>query len=144
MNVKIEPLSAKYVEDVARLESELIAKTSKEAVKKTLDSETTFYFVLIVENEVVGFLQCSIISPESELYEIGIDKNFQGKGYANKLMDYYLEFAKLKGCETILLEVNKMNVKAICLYKKYGFCEYGERKNYYGVNQDAVLMKLKI
>ncbi len=144
MNVKIASLTIEYIEDVARIESELIAKTSKEAIAKTLDSKTIFYFVLLVENRVVGFLQCSIIAPESELYEIGIDKNFQGKGYANKLMDYYLEFAKLQGCETILLEVNKMNVKAISLYKKFGFCEYGERKNYYGVNQDAVLMKLKI
>jgi len=144
MNIKIKPLTLEYIEDVARLESKLIAKTSKEAVRKTLESKTNFYFILLNEKEVVGFLQCSIISPESELYEIGIDENFQGSGYAKMLMEYYLDYAKKKGCDTILLEVNKINMKAISLYKKYGFCKYGERKNYYGVNQDAVLMKLKI
>ena len=47
------------------------------------------------------------------------------------------------GCDTILLEVNTMNYKAISLYEKYGFKEYGTRKNYYG-NSDAILMKKEL
>ena len=58
-------------------------------------------------------------------------------------MNFYLELAKRKGCDTILLEVNSMNNKAINLYKKFGFVAYGERKNYYGEN-DAILMKLQV
>ena len=59
-------------------------------------------------------------------------------------MDFYLSFSKEKGSDTIFLEVNSINMKAISLYKKYGFCEYGRRKNYYGNQEDAILMKLKI
>ena len=105
---------------------------------------TFCYFLLLNEDELYGFLECSISAPESELYDIAIDKKVQGNGYSKLLMDYYLDFLKTKKCDTVFLEVNNMNMKAINLYKKYGFCEYGQRKNYYGENQDAILMKLKI
>lgn len=141
--LKVEPLSKKYVSDVARLEGNLIAKTSEEKIAATLESETLFYFVLLDGEKVCGFLECLVIAPESELFDIAIDENYQGKGYSKILMDFYLNFAKEKGCDTIFLEVNNINMKAIGLYGKYGFCEYGRRKNYYG-SDDAILMKLMI
>ena len=141
--LKVELLSKKYASSVADLESKLISKTSESKVMATIDSDTIFYFVLLDDKEIRGFLECSIISPESELYEIAIEESSQGKGYSKVLMDYYFDFAKNRGCGTIFLEVNNINMKAISLYKKYGFCEYGIRKNYYGSN-DAILMKRKI
>ena len=144
MSLKIERLSSKFVLDVVRIESELIAKTSAESVEKTISSNYIHYFVLLEEDEVCGFLECSIIAPESELFEIAIDKKFQGRGFSKTLMDFYLNFANQNGCDTIFLEVNNMNMKALNLYRKYGFSEYGKRKNYYGENQDAILMKRMI
>lgn len=143
MKLRVEPLSEKYVSIVADLESKLIAKTTKEKVLATIESNTTFYFVLLDDEVVCGFLECSIIAPESELYDVAVDEEFQGKGYSKILMDYYLAFAKNKCCDTVYLEVNNINMKAISLYKSYGFSEYSRRKNYYGSN-DAILMKLKI
>ena len=143
MDFIIEPLSQKYVSSVAELETKLIAKTSKEKIAATIQSDTIFYFVLLDDEKVCGFLECSIIAPESELYDIAIDEGYQGKGCSKILMDYYISLAKEKGCDTVFLEVNNMNMKAINLYHKYGFIEYGRRKKYYGSN-DAILMKLKI
>jgi len=143
MDLKIEQLSLKFVGQVAKLESDLIAKTSETAVASTLKNDSVFYFVLLDGEVVVGFLECSIIAPESELFEIGISKQYQGKGLSKLLLDYYIDFAKAKSCDTIFLEVNKINLTAINLYNQYGFEIYGERKNYYGSN-DAILMKRKI
>ena len=143
MAIVIEKLTEKYASSVADLESKLIAKTSVESVLKTLKSDVVVYFVLKENDILYGFLQCSIIAPESELFEIAIAEEYQQKGLATMLLKFYLDFAKEKGCDTILLEVNNINMKAINLYKKFGFCEYGKRKNYYG-NNDAILMKLKI
>ena len=39
-----------------------------------------------------------------------------------------------------LLEVNENNIKALKLYKKIGFEEISKRKNYYGKNEDAIIM----
>lgn len=143
MSLKIDFLTKEFVQSVAKIESELIAKISEKSVESTIDNDSVFYFVLHDEDDVYGFLECSIVSPETELYEIAIAKEYQGNGYSKLLMDFYLDFAKSKNCDTILLEVNKINMIAIELYKKYGFEVYGERKNYYGSN-DAILMKRKI
>jgi len=143
MSLKIEKLSQKFVSQVAKIESELISNVSEESIASTIENDVVSYFVLIDENKVCGFLECSIIAPESELYEIAISKDCQGKGYSKILMDFYLKLAKEKMCETIFLEVNNINMKAINLYKSYGFVEFGRRKNYYGSN-DAILMKLMI
>ena len=40
----------------------------------------------------------------------------------------------------IFLEVNQKNLNAIKLYKKNDFEEISVRKNYYGLNEDALIM----
>ena len=90
--------------------------------------------------EIVGFIEISIICPDCELYDIAIKKQYQKKHLSNILMDYLMNICKEKKCETIFLEVNSINSRAINLYKKYGFTKYSVRKNYYG-KFDAILMK---
>lgn len=139
-NLKIQKLQKKYVQDVFEIESSLIGKCSLDSIEKTLESETLAYYVLLDENQVVGFFECSIVSPEAELFDIAIKKGYQGKGYSKILMNYFFVLCKQKHVETIFLEVNSINNVAINLYKNFGFEKYHERKNYYGDN-DAILMK---
>ncbi len=144
MGLIIEPICKSQIDEVAKIESELIKKIDASEIEKTIGSDKYFYFVLRDENEICGFLEGMLLPPESELFEIAIKTNFQGRGYSKLLLEFYLKFAKEKGCDTIFLEVNNINQKAINLYKKFGFFEYARRKNYYGENQDAILMKLEI
>ena len=44
----------------------------------------------------------------------------------------------------LTLEVSQNNLPAINLYTKFGFKELGIRKNYYGVNNNAIIMTLYI
>ena len=46
--------------------------------------------------------------------------------------------------EKFLLEVNENNGKALKLYKKIGFEEIYVRKNYYGNNENAIIMMKSI
>lgn len=143
MALEIVKLNEKFVNDVVRIESELIAKTSKEKVLKTIETEKPIYFVLKKDNKVLGFVEGLFLPPEAELYDIAIDKLEQGKGYANLLVEFFVKHAKNMGVETIFLEVNSINQKAINLYQKFGFEKYSIRKKYYGDN-DAILMKKTI
>ena len=131
------------VESVFEIEKSLIGTGSVEDIKKSIESDVLKYFVLKQNDEVLGFFEMSYLPPEIELFDIAIDTKFQGKGYANLLMNFLIDFAKTKNCETIFLEVNRINKKAISLYNKFGFVEYAVRKNYYGEN-DAILMKLDL
>lgn len=138
--IKIEKLNLSDVENVFEIEKTFFDVTEKNSILGALKSDTLYYFVLKNENEVVGFLECSIVLDEAELYEIAIKSEFQGKGFSNYLMHFFIDFCKDKNVKTIFLEVNTINSKAISLYKKFGFKEYSVRKNYYG-NSDAILMR---
>ena len=142
-NLKIEKLTNEYVQKVFELETQLIGKASRDSIEKTLSNETLSYYVLLNENVVVGFFECLIIAPEAELFDIAVKDEFQGKGYSKILMDYFLNLAKQASCDTVFLEVNSINHKALNLYRKYGFVQFDVRKKYYGDN-DAILMKLEL
>ena len=75
----------------------------------------------------------------TDLFEIAVLKKKQGKGYGNALLKYTADIFCKNG-RKIFLEVNENNEKAIKLYEKNGFEEISVRKNYYGNNQNAVIM----
>ena len=139
----IKPLEEKYVQDVCALERSLLGSGDEQAILKTISDKFLKYYVLTKDAEVVGFLEGKIVVEEAELYDICISKSEQGKGYSKMLMEYFVGRAMVAGCNTIFLEVNTMNYKAISLYRKFGFVDYGTRKNYYG-DSDAVLMKKEL
>lgn len=141
--ITIEKLNENQVEDVFEIEKTFFDVTNFSSIKASLSSETLNYFVLKIDKKIIGFLECSCVLDEAELYEIAIKKEYQGKGYSKLLMEYFLSFCKDKKVKTIFLEVNTINNKAISLYEKFGFIEYSVRKKYYGDN-DAILMKLDL
>lgn len=142
-NLSIDVLTEKYVDLVYEIEKTLIGDCDKNTILNSLTSDVLKYFILLKNDQVIGFFECQIIPPEIELFDIAIIQSEQGNGYSKILMDYLINFARENNCETILLEVNNINSKAINLYNKFGFKKYSERKNYYGKN-DAILMKLEL
>ena len=139
--IKIINLTKELVEDVFEIEKTFFDVQTNKSMIDSFDNESLSYFVMFVKDEIVGFLECSVILDEAELFEIAIKKEFQGQKLSLKLMEFFIEFCKGKNVSTIFLEVNILNSKAISLYEKFGFVKYGIRKNYYGDN-DAVLMRL--
>lgn len=140
-DVIIEKLTEEMVEDVFQIEKTFFDVTENKSILASLKSNTLEYIVLKYENNVIGFLEFSIVLDEAEIYEIAIKEKYQGQGFSKLLMDYFFNICDEKKICTIFLEVNSVNSKAINLYTKYGFKEYAIRKKYYGEN-DAILMKM--
>lgn len=91
-------------------------------------------------NEIIGYLNYSIIYDKAELNYIYVSEKYRKKGIGEKMIQYLLSECEL--CNNITLEVKKTNIPAINLYKKYGFIECAIRKNYYqGI--DGILMMYK-
>lgn len=59
------------------------------------------------------------------LHHFGILPEYQGKGLANALLAESMRFAKTMGYQ-VKLEVEISNIKAINLYKKFGFTRLGD------------------
>lgn len=99
------------------------------------------------ENTVIGFCIFQQVFDEIELFNIVLHPSQQGKGLAQKLLQYAFTYFDSRQVISCLLEVGKANVAAIALYERLGFEEVSVRKNYYhlasGV-QDALLMKKNI
>lgn len=137
---RIDKMQREDVKKVFEIEKDLLGTSNENTISNTLENQTLNYYVLKIQNKIVGFIELSMIPPECELYDIAIKKEYQGNHLSNLLMDFMLELCNNNNVLTIFLEVNSINNNAINLYKKYGFEAFTTRKNYYGEN-DAILMK---
>lgn len=88
-----------------------------------------YFAVRLVEDErLIGFLGLKNYNPIAKRAKLGIvfDPNYVSSGFGYeamvKFLDYY--FNDLKFNE-MLLEVNLFNERALSLYEKLGFYEYG-------------------
>ena len=88
------------------------------------------------DNQILGYLDYSIMYERGEINYIFVLEQYRSKGIASKLLEYMINNTKV---EEISLEVNKDNSNAIKLYRKYNFKEVGIRKGYYN-GVDGILM----
>lgn len=101
------------------------------------------YFILYVENELVGYLCFNHCYDKVEVVNIAVSKDYRKKGCGSYLMSQLITYCKEKKVINITLEVNKFNDKAINLYKKFDFKEVAIRKGYYN-GIDGILMERKM
>ena len=65
-----------------------------------------------------------------ELKRIYVVRDYHGKGIAQKLMDFILDFAKEKKYEAVWLGVWEHNIRAQKFYEKYGFINSGHTHDF--------------
>ena len=116
---------------------------SQEELNNMLNQDHMKFYVALEEGASLGFIGCSHILDEIEIYMIGIKKSYQNKGYGNKLINLFLPHMWKKNINKIYLEVRSLNKPALAIYKKNGFSQIGYRKNYYKEpTDDAVIMAI--
>ena len=110
-----------------------------EELYKDLDTNPFGNYLLLVEdNEIIGYLYYSDIYDRVEINQIEIKTNYRRNGKATMLMHKLIDDTN----KSITLEVNKNNIPALNLYKKFDFNEVAIRKNYYN-GVDGILMERK-
>lgn len=104
------------------------------------DNPCAKLFVLIDDNEIIGFIDYWITFDSCQLTKLAIAKKYQANGYAHELMDHMIKDAINEKCEAILLEVRESNHIAQNLYKAYDFLEINIRKGYYTDNKENAIV----
>ena len=142
--IKIETgaASSEIVEKLTKIHNENFEEKKNGAYFLEIlnnDLYSVFYLSEEETSEISGYAVFYDTFDSIDLFEIAISKEKQGKGYGNTLLSYTADIFCKNG-RKIFLEVNENNEKAIRLYKKNGFEEISVRKNYYGNNQNAVIM----
>lgn len=112
-------------------------------LKSELENENSQYFIAKYNNEIVGFAGIWKSVDEAHITDIVVKKDFRKLGIGSLLLEHLINISKsLENINALTLEVNEENIPAQNLYKKYNFLTVGMRKNYYGLNKNAIIMTL--
>lgn len=74
-----------------------------------------------------------------EVIDLGVHPDFRRQGLGEALMQQLLNKAQNENAK-VFLEVAEQNLAALALYQKMGFEFLQKRKNYYGQQQDALVL----
>ncbi len=111
-------------------DSSIITQDKHLSFVKSLSTTTSRrQFLAIKDNEKIGVVYLTKINSSESEYELGIYTNpFSGtKNKGSLIMGKILDECKKLNITTIRLNVFKTNERAICLYKKFGFCTIQEK-----------------
>lgn len=130
------------LDEIVNIEKELYKIPWNEKQYKYELEENEFSYLFVLENDgvIIGYYGFWVMFEESDITKVSIRKEFQGMKLSNILMEDCIKRVGVLGCNKINLEVRVDNVKAINLYKKYGFEEIYVRKDYYGKGEDALIL----
>ncbi len=124
-----------------------------EFLRKKADSNHEIEIIAVVGNTVAGTAGIEAVGTKSKVrhraeFGISVDREFWGLGIGRALMASCIECAKAAGYHQLELNVVAENVRALAMYKKAGFVEYGRnpkgfRSRWTGF-QEVVYMRLEL
>ena len=143
--MEIRPAELKDVPSLVELENDcfLLPWKEKDILYELNENPVNVMYVLEDNNYVIGFIDFWITFDSATIAQIGIRKNYRGRGLANLLMQEMIDDCYAKKVMNITLEVRASNAKAISLYKKYNFNEIVIKPHYYDNGEDAIYMVRK-
>lgn len=101
-------------------------------------------FVSLKDSKIIGYLISKIISPDTHILNLTVDKDYRNLGIASQFINLIISQSILYDSKAIFLETRKTNYKAINLYRKFLFKEIGIRKGYYKTKsgrEDAIVFR---
>lgn len=95
---------------------------------------------------VAGYFLMMTVVDEMHLLNITVQSDLQRQGIGRLLLDKAVAITREKKLGSILLEVRRSNLRALRIYRQYGFSQIGLRKNYYPAashaREDAIVMRM--
>ena len=117
----------------------------------SIENSNNLCYCRSLNGKTIGYLIAMLAEDTADIQNIGIDTDFQRKGYGTALLNHLIEELRKRDIGEIFLEVRAGNKSAIQFYKRQGFEEISVRKNYYTKNsknqshrEDGIIMSIKI
>ena len=143
--IELFPLELEYCEAVARIAKECLPECwSLDGIRDVLQYDNNIFYVAkdVGRDEIVAYAGIMVIVDEAELLNIAVTQAYRKMGIAQQLIEQLLAMAKQFDAYRMLLEVRQSNQPAIDFYRKNGFSEIAERKNYYSNPiENAIIME---
>lgn len=144
--VKFRPITQLDLVPMSAIEKESfpIDPWSIEQLKEEFFAHGRHYVVAEVSGEVVGYAGVVKRGDSGDILTLSVAKAHRRKGIGRELLRRLIDWARTNNCEAMMLEVRIGNEEAQPLYTSFGFLEITRRTNYYGPNQDAVVMRKEL
>ena len=139
-------LRREHLLDLAKLEQELFSSDawSVEALAFLLTDRATARCVE-EDGRAVAYGGMLYAPDEGQILNLGVDKNYRRRGYAQAILASLEQDARAHGAKALFLEVRASNLPAIRLYEKVGFSTVGRRPAFYRAPiEDAILMQKEL
>ena len=129
------------------------AESEGEYLQKKTDSENEVELLAIVDSKAVGLAGIEQISPKYKLrhrcdFGISILQDYWGLGIGRAMLEACRECAEQAGFEQMELEVVAENERAVQMYERAGFTEYGRNprdfKSRLTGYQEVVYMRMEL
>lgn len=140
--MNIRPLRATDLDAVVGIEQQYMPSPWSPTLLRA-EFETANGLSLVVECKQIlcGYAFFRTCAPECELLHLVVDPAWRRRGAGMGLLNHGLSTLTRLGHATCYLEVRRSNEAALHLYAKVGFCQVGQRKNYYSQPvEDALLL----
>jgi ribosomal-protein-alanine acetyltransferase len=149
LSITIQRATINDLETLYRIERECftIEAFSKQHLSYLLENSNAVSLVAQINNAIAGFIIGLIHRHDEEItgrvYTLDVAVKYRRKGVGLKLLDEIERIFVERGAKICYLEARKDNVAALELYRKHGYAEVEELKDYYK-GAHGVLLKKKI
>ena len=143
----LRPLKTHDIPKVLTIERQMYSYPWSEGIFKDCLKIGYSNWAFIKDGQFVGYVILSVAVGEAHILNICLDPAYQGKGLGRQFLKEVLIIAKKKNANSVFLEVRPSNTAAVKLYKKAGFKQIGQRKNYYPAadgKEDAIVLSLDL
>ena len=114
-----------YVNIVSReqLDYMLAGRYNPERLRLYLPAQESWLKLLKVGGELVGYCSYALTAKprEMKLEQLYLRVDHKGAGLGGQMLRHVEAEARLRGCATVMLTVNKQNLDSIAIYKKHGY-----------------------
>ena len=134
-------------------ETDYLVMQESQFLKEKSESENEIEIVAVVDHVVVGTAGIEAVGKKYKIrhraeFGISVAKEFWGLGIGQALTAACIECAKAAGYVQLELNVVADNVKALSIYKKAGFVEYGRNPKGFHSRlagfQEVIYMRLEL
>ncbi len=150
------PMQLSDVAAVAAIERSIYAAPWSEG--NFVDSLTAGYAAWVLRAEggrpptrILGYLVVMVAVDEAHLLNVSVARAAQPRGYGLFLLKRAVALAHEGNAASVILEVRPSNARALSVYRRFGFREFGVRKRYYpasaddpAMREDAIVMRLAL
>jgi ribosomal-protein-alanine N-acetyltransferase len=144
-----EPMTEADIAEVVELEESVYPHPWSR--NNFIDSLASGYQAWVLrgrDGELLGYFLLMAVVDEGHLLNVAVSADIQGQGLGRFLLNQAVACARGLGLASVLLEVRPSNLRALEIYRRYGFAQIGRRKGYYpaadGQREDAIVMRVAI